>query len=106
VLPVKADISSLSLADAIRLVIHSTERGITAKEIRGKLDDLGYDLSKHENPLASIHTAAKRMIDTEELIWVDDHNKKLSAGPELKPVPEAGPSIDVLESLGLRAKQD
>jgi hypothetical protein len=84
------DINSMSLANAIRLIIASTDSGVSAKEIRNRLRDLGYDLTKYNNPLASIMTAANRMVEAEELILSDDEDeKKLSAGPELKPVPDA-----------------
>jgi hypothetical protein len=95
------DISSMTLADAMRLIVQScNERPVTVKEIRGKLQDLGFDLTKYKNPLASIHTAATRMVDSEELAWVDDEGNKLTAGPEMKPVlkAEAG---DVGAMLGM-----
>lgn len=95
-----ADINSYSLANAIRLVIKSTDRGISAKEVRGKLQDLGFDFSKYSNPLASIWTASKRMIEAEELVLNDDEDeKKLIAGPELKPVPETEDRVAALDQI-------
>jgi hypothetical protein len=98
------DINSMTLADAIRLMVQgycTPQRSITIKEIRAKLQDLGYDLSKHKNALASIHTAANRMVVAEELAWVDDEGNKLTAGPEMKPVltAEANPTA-VLGMMG------
>ncbi len=91
------DINSLSLADAIRLMVQScNERVITVKEIRGKLQDIGFDLSKYKNPLASIHTAATRMVESEELTWVDDDGNKLTAGEKMKPVLTAEPDTAAL----------
>lgn len=93
------DVSSMTLANAIRLIINSTGRAVTVKEIRSRLNDIGFDLSKYGNPLASIHTAASRMIATEELVYVEDEDeKKLAAGPELKPVPppETPQTLDAL----------
>jgi hypothetical protein len=83
------DINSMTLADAIRLMIQcycTPERSLTVKEVRAKLQDIGYDLSKYKNALASIHTAANRMVESGEIIWVDDEGNKLKAGPEMKPV--------------------
>jgi hypothetical protein len=83
------DINSLSLADAIRMIVKNSDTGVPAKEVRNRLFDLGYDLSKYSNPLASIWTAAKRMIDSEELTLTEDEDeKKLAPGPELKTIPE------------------
>ena len=94
------DITSMTLADAIRLLVQScNDRTITVKEIRGKLQDLGFDLSKYANPLASIHTAAARMVESDELKWVDDEGKKLTSGPEMKPV--LGPETDPAALLGM-----
>src|SRR5260221_5323801 len=47
--PKKADIGSLTLSNAIRLVISSTGRPISPLEIRGKLKDWGYNLDRFEN---------------------------------------------------------
>jgi hypothetical protein len=92
------DIRNMTLADAIRAVIKSSTRAVSVKEVRGKLQDLGFDLSKYDNPLASIHTATNRMVESEELIWVDDEGKKLSPGPELKAIPESS-ELDALTAL-------
>jgi hypothetical protein len=82
------DISAMSLADAIRLVIASTTEALSVIEIRGKLNEIGYDLSKFKTPLASIHTAVNRMVESEELIHIpdaeDDTDKKVEAGKNLK----------------------
>jgi hypothetical protein len=94
------DIANMSLANAIRLVVQSSGgRAVTVKEVRGKLQDLGFDLAKYENPLASIHTAARRMVESEELTWVDDEGKKLQAGPEMKNIPDSTPSEERLNEL-------
>jgi len=93
------DINSMTLADAIRLMVQScNERPITVKEVRGKLQDIGFDLSKYKNPLASIHTAATRMVDSGELNWVDDDGNKLVAGEKMKPILTSQP--DPAELLG------
>jgi hypothetical protein len=97
------DINSLSLANAIRLIINSANTPVSAKEIRNRLRDLGYDLSKYNNPLASIMTAANRMVEAEELKNYDDEDeKKLMAGPELKPVPESTTkdAVAAMEQMG------
>jgi|SRR5262249_29866255 len=86
------DINSLGLSDAIRFVFNNSQRHLTASDVRTKLEDLGYDLKQFDNALASIHTALRRMTETQELYFIPDESegkKKLfEAGPELKPVPE------------------
>src|SRR5262249_44837758 len=54
------DVNSLSLADAIRLVISSAGKPLSTLAIRDRLEDLDYELNKLKNPLASIHTALER----------------------------------------------
>jgi len=94
------DVNAMTLADTIRLVVKScNERAVSVKEIRGKLQDIGVDLSKYSNALASIHTAVARMVETEELCWLDDDGKKLTAGPELKPIPAA--EVDHAVMIGM-----
>ncbi len=74
------------------MVIGGADRPITAIEMRGKLTDLGFDLSKYDNPLANIHTAMNRMVEAEEMQWVDVDEKKAVPGPQLKQVPPPLPS--------------
>jgi hypothetical protein len=84
------DINTLGLSDAIRFVFSNTKRALSAIEIRAKLEDLGYSIDGFENPLANIHTAVKRMSDTNELSPVESDGKKkvFESGPELKAIPE------------------
>ena len=100
-----SSVASMSLADAIRTVIRSSDRAMTPKEIRYKLGEIGFDLSKYTNALASIWTAAKRMVDAEELVFVpDEDEKKLAAGPELKTVPEATDAVSEMEKMAEQKK--
>lgn len=82
------DVSSLSLPNAIRLMIGSSDRPLSARDVQTKLEDIGFDLKKFENPLANILTAMKRMVENEELVYIDGENKRVKAGPELKPAPD------------------
>jgi hypothetical protein len=98
----KADIKKYSLSNAIRFVFNGLEadRTLSAVQVRTKLEDLGYDLNQFENPLASIHTCMRRMIETEELIVsrTEDNKKEFQPGPELKSVPDQQP-ISGLQTL-------
>lgn len=84
----EVDLKSLGLSDAIRVIFAAAPGTLmTPPEVRNRLSDLGYDLSQFENPLASIHTALRRMGETGELKkGEDDDKKKFEAGPDLKPV--------------------
>jgi hypothetical protein len=53
---------ALGLTDAIRDAFRaSIGRSVTALEVRGILEDLGYDISKYGNFMASIHSVLKRL---------------------------------------------
>ena len=78
------DISAFSLSDAIRLVICGANEGLSPIEIRGKLTEMEYDLSKYKNPPASIHTALNRMVETEEIVHISDEDEKVEAGENMK----------------------
>jgi hypothetical protein len=97
VFPDQIDINSLSLPNAIRMVVSGAGgRPISPAEMKGKLEDLGYDISKYDNPLANIHTAMNRMVEAEEMVWADINGKKKALpGPELKPVPQPQPELPI-----------
>lgn len=104
----EVDVNEYSLSNAVRFIFNSLEpgsdRGLTAMEVRSKLQDLGYDLTKYENPLASIHTCVRRMIETDELKLMesneDEKKKKFEPGPELKQVPQdAGQAQGILSRI-------
>lgn len=101
------DINALSLSDAIRLMIRSTQGGLSKTGIRDKLYEMGYDFKKFKNPMASIHTACDRMVESGEFVKAAEDEKKVEAGPELKPVPELPPgqlgNLSALANLFARA---
>ena len=81
------DLGTMSLANAIRIVVASAQRPLNALEIRGRLSDLGYKLTQHKNPMASIHTAIRRMQENSEVkkVELDGAGKEtFEQGPELK----------------------
>src|SRR5260370_12343985 len=87
------EINTLSLPNAIRLAIRGATRPLSTYELKAKLEDLGFDFSKYENPLANLHTAVNRMVESEEMIWVhsEEQQKKDLPGPELNSVPQTEP---------------
>jgi hypothetical protein len=55
------------LTDACRLVLKNAAAPLTPTEVRDRLASIGFDLSRHSNPLASIHTVLKRLNRAGEL---------------------------------------
>jgi hypothetical protein len=104
------EIKSLSLPDAIRLIVASAGRPLSAVDMKTKLEEMGYDLQKFDNPMQNILTAMKRMAESEELVYIpkDDGKKQVAPGPELKhvePLP-ANAFEKTMEALGLSATPD
>lgn len=64
-------IAGLTLAEAIRKILDHHPQARTARGVRDSLFASGYDLSQHNNPLASIHGVLKRMADSGEIDTVE-----------------------------------
>lgn len=54
-------VSKLGLTDAVRSVLRASGDWMTAKDVRDQVVKLGVDLSKYQNPLASINTILNRL---------------------------------------------
>lgn len=79
------------LADAIREVLNTSQRYMTAIEIRDVLEASKYDLTQHTNPLASIHGILKRFEDSGEVSMASIGSKSsyriATRKPQRKPIP-------------------
>jgi len=94
------DINTLSLPDAMRLVLRSAGRALNGHEFMSKLEDIGFDLSKYKDPMANILTAMNRMVEAGEMMWVADAPRKtVEAAPELKPVPDVPSTLPTPDGL-------
>ena len=94
------DINNLTLSDAIRFVFSNAKRHLSAIAVRTKLEDLGYNLDQFDNPLANIHTALKRMGETDELYVIEsDKKKSFEPGPNLKAITEPLTELPSAEDL-------
>ncbi len=73
--PVKAD---LGLTDAIRKTLKENEEEfVSPTEIRDYLHlDLKFPIHLHKNPLASIHSVLKRLIDSGQAVAAEDKKTK------------------------------
>jgi|ERR1700686_3537679 len=62
------DLNNLQLADACRKVLASVNQYLTPIVIRDALVARRYDLTPYSNPLASLHSVLKRLLDSGEAI--------------------------------------
>jgi len=60
------EVVGLPLTDACRVILRKVNDYQTAKGIRDTLEGSGYDLTQHNNPLASIHGVLKRLFESGE----------------------------------------
>jgi hypothetical protein len=51
------------LADGCRLILMRHEAPLSATRVREELEAMGFELSKHANPLASVHVTLKRLVE-------------------------------------------
>jgi len=57
----------MGITDDILRIVSSSPHGLSATEVRDKLKDLGYDLTKYSNPLSTVHVILNRLEDSEKL---------------------------------------
>lgn len=65
------EFEGLGLADACRKVLARQDRFASPVRIRNALKHGEYDLSKHSNPLAAIHSVLKRIVESGEAEMLD-----------------------------------
>jgi hypothetical protein len=59
--------SDMGLTDAVRKVLQSNGKLLTAVGVRTGLRTIGYDIDRYKNVLASIHTILKRLAESDEV---------------------------------------
>ncbi len=69
------NISHLELADAIRAILTISELYVTPRMVRDSLKASDYDLDQHTNPLASVHSVLKRLVESGEVEQMDAKGK-------------------------------
>jgi hypothetical protein len=68
--------ANLGLTQAIRQVLIDVDMPYTPTEIRDELLEYSFPIDKHKNPLASIHSILKRLIDAGHVVAAIDVNTK------------------------------
>lgn len=59
---------------AIRAILAMNDRALLTSEVRHGLAVIGYDLTRHENVMATIGAVLKRLVDSREAELVDQHD--------------------------------
>jgi len=62
----EAPTTDLGLTDAVRSVLRGSVEALAAAEVKERLAALGLALASHVNPLASVHTVLKRLVQAGE----------------------------------------
>ena len=84
----------LDLRDAVRLAFASAGRRLTAAEVRRQVLQLGFDLTRYKDGLATIHAMLWRLVHVGELaiIRTPGHAKLFEPTAKMK-TPSLGPSL-------------
>lgn len=62
---------TLGLTDAIRQAFKTHTTALQPTEVRDKLQQLGHDLTKYGNMMASIHAVINRLVAKQEIVRAD-----------------------------------
>ncbi len=76
------------LTDACRMALKSVDQPLTAAEIRGKLEAMGYDTSRYSNPLGSIHVVLRRLCRSGEAAFVGKNTFAWNRPPKMMVMPK------------------
>jgi hypothetical protein len=74
-LPIEG-LTSRPLAQACREVLKSADRHWTAIDVRDTLVEQKYDMSAHNNPLATIHSILKRFAESGEVVMTGNGRRR------------------------------
>lgn len=90
------NLANIGLADACRAVLQANpDRFISPVGIKKMIEELGYDLKRHNNVLASIHGVVKRLVESDEAI----RTTSLGGTSMYKWNPVRQPKLDLGESV-------
>lgn len=87
------------LTDAIRKALSTKRIYYSPVEVRDRLEDFEYDLSKYKNILPSIHTVLKRLVDSDE-VETGNREGKVVYRWRSAPTPGNGPNPKPARRLG------
>jgi hypothetical protein len=75
--PGDADVAATGFTDGVRAVLRaSSDRPLSPTEIREGMLAMGFELSRYQQPLASIHVVLKRLQRSGEAMEIGDENKR------------------------------
>src|SRR5437868_3925975 len=57
----------VGLTDAVRKAMAAKRTFVSPVEVKDRLAEMGFDITKHKNILASIHTILKRLVKSDEI---------------------------------------
>lgn len=65
--PVSAENSASGITDRIRSILRQSGDPLTPSQIRDLLEEAGCDMKSYSNPLSTIHTVLRRLVDGLEI---------------------------------------
>ena len=71
-------LDSVGISEAIRQVLRETGDSLTPNQVKAKLTEANFDLSKYANPSAVIHNTLKRLEAQGEVVPVRDASNSIA----------------------------
>jgi hypothetical protein len=59
--------AALGFTETVVTIVRTSKEAVSARDIRDRLNDLGYDLSKYANPLGFVHSVLGRLVQQEKI---------------------------------------
>ncbi len=59
--------AALGFTEIVLTIVRTSKEAVSARDIRDRLNDLGYNLSKYANPLGFVHSVLGRLVEQEKI---------------------------------------
>jgi hypothetical protein len=59
--------AALGFTETVLTIVRTSKNAVSARDIRDRLNDLGYDLGKYANPLGFVHSVLGRLVEQEKI---------------------------------------
>jgi hypothetical protein len=110
-----SDAPPAGFTDSIRNILSAASDPLSAAEVRDRLSALGFDMNSYSNPLATIHTVLRRLVDAREAEAKDAGGvrrfaprrpKGLAIGLSIARDSNGGPGIDLVSGKRFSVGKD
>jgi DNA-binding PadR family transcriptional regulator len=94
-------IDRMGITADILAIVNREPSGLSPAEVRNQLKELGYDLSKYQNPLATVHVILDRLEKADKIVSTNVDRRKYFSRKTATP----GLSVEALARIRERANE-